>query len=302
MHKKLKIILPKKIINDIETFNYIQNSFNELIENKQFSTSSIVIIDFQNVEFCSGEITPFLAINCRVLQQHGFTVKFSGKRNDVYKFFNKNGFFKSIIESPDIQPDTYHTTIPFMELPAKDINVIFKYLDENLFPKIKSKMNNSQSSEDSFISSISELTENVTTHSESKLITICGQYYPKLEKLGFSICDNGITIPSKILQTFPTMKTLYDHQLIDWSTQKGNSTKSESYSGLGLFDTIESIMNGKGLLTIFSSHGYWKIYKNGKIISKDINAYFPGTIVLFEISTKQNDNDYKINDNIDTPF
>ena len=121
-------------------------------------------------------------------------------------------------------------------------------------------------------------------HSQTKLgIFSCGQYFPKRDRLDFSVADLGIGIRQNILGS--TGLNLPAAEAIAWATVGQNTTKRGNIpGGLGLKLLREFITLNAGRIQIVSDSGYWAL-ESGEVISKEMPNSFPGTVVSIEIDT-----------------
>ena len=121
-------------------------------------------------------------------------------------------------------------------------------------------------------------------HSHTKLgIFSCGQFFPRQDRLDFTVADLGISIPENIKNY--TGHELSPEEAIIWATKEGHTTKrSHLPGGLGLKILCEFIDLNGGCLQIVSDAGYWQ-RRNCKIVTKSLSYAFPGTVVSVEINT-----------------
>ena len=135
-----------------------------------------------------------------------------------------------------------------------------------------------------FRESIFEVFNNAVSHSGTKLgIFSCGQFFPKREKLDFTIVDLGVGIRENV-NKYGGFELLSE-EAIDWATQGRNTTKSGNVpGGLGLKLLCEFIDLNGGRAQIVSDAGYWK-REDKKTEKATLANNFPGTAVNVEIYT-----------------
>lgn len=238
-----------------------------------------IYLDFSRTFFVSNELTA--ALSASVLQwiNDEHQVFLGHMKPEIHKAFSKNGFLKLFnIEEPI--DDTYKTTLPIFMDYSQNETIIYQYLYNNVFnsPHWPKTQSNSNLKIEVINSAIFEMARNINEHSGSNELFMCGQFYPQKQTLGFTLVDNGISIPTNVSTHIPDLSDSTNSEIIDWSTQKGNSTKETAASGLGLYDIKTSLLNF-GELTIFSNNGIWKQTSQGKIIKKEGMAKKRGTLI-----------------------
>ena len=135
-----------------------------------------------------------------------------------------------------------------------------------------------------FRESIFEIFSNAVLHSRTRLgIFSCGQFFPKKNKLDFTVADLGVGIRQNVCEY--TGLNLSASQAIAWATVENNTTKGGSVpGGLGLKLLGEFIDLNGGCLQIVSDDGYWqRVNRNSSYYS--LGHRFPGTVVNIEINT-----------------
>lgn len=206
----------------------------------------------------------------------------------IDELFNKNGFYKIMIREPKLVEDKYHTTIPYSEFRCDDADHFNNYLDFQLTrDKLPAMTNNLW---EKFTEALNELYVNASVHSETNWIMACGQSFPQIGKMDFSIADAGIGFRARLVESGvfpePKNKEQLDEQsinAIEWALQKGHSTKPES-GGFGLTLLRAFVALNKGKLQIASDTGYWE-YNSGHDRHSNLQCAFPGTAINLEINT-----------------
>lgn len=135
-------------------------------------------------------------------------------------------------------------------------------------------------------SNMDEVFNNIFDHAQSEVTGyIITQYYPKNNKLSFSVCDFGVGIPTSIENADLDNNEKYeDWKAILKSLEKGFSIKSTPRNrGFGLNNLLELTESSNGILQIISNDGLvlkkaGEVYKAG-----DVNFNFKGTLVKVEI-------------------
>ncbi|MFV0564924.1 MAG: hypothetical protein ACK5NB_03720 [Flavobacteriaceae bacterium] len=136
-------------------------------------------------------------------------------------------------------------------------------------------------------SNMDEVFNNIFDHSRSSVTGyIITQYYPKNNKLSFSVCDFGIGIPTSIKESnIAKHKTDFeDWKAILKSLEKGFSINSTPRNrGFGLNNILEFTENSNGKLLIISNNGIVE-KKAGEMYLAGNNGFnFSGTLIKVEI-------------------
>lgn len=135
-------------------------------------------------------------------------------------------------------------------------------------------------------SNIDEVFNNVFDHSKSEVSGyIITQYYPKNNKLSFSVCDFGVGIPNSINNAeIENINNIEDWKAILKSLERGFSIKSTPRNrGFGLNNILELTESSKGKLSIISNNGI-VIKKAGEMYVSGSNDYnFSGTLIKVEV-------------------
>jgi hypothetical protein len=208
-------------------------------------------------------------------------VKLTNIPKDVTRILSKNGFLSNY--GREALPDTWGTTIPYRRFDAKDDRYFAGYIEEE-FVQRSEMPRMSRGLLKKFRESVFEIFSNSVIHSQTKLgIFSCGQYFPKRDRLDFSVADLGIGIRHNILEQ--TGLDLPAAAAIAWATDGQNTTKRGSIpGGLGLKLLREFITLNSGRIQIVSDSGYWAL-EGGEVIIKELPYSFPGTVVSIEIDT-----------------
>lgn len=257
----------------------ILKQFNLLINNSNQLSDHSIVLDLSRTHFLCGELTSFMSLLVLLLQNSGFSLKFRNLKPSIEDVLKRNGFLGLVGLGSPTSNDTKQTTIPIFIGYSQDTDQIFNFLYNQVFSYVQWPNHLNKDHEiDAINSAIYEITRNINEHSGSNRVYMCGQFYPYLRQLRFSIVDNGVSIPTNLRTHISDMSHNSDEDLIDWSTRQGNSTKDTPASGLGLFD-IKNNMLDNGELTIVSSKGFWKQTSQGNVIKYPLNSPMPGTML-----------------------
>jgi len=276
------IKLPRSFTMDYGQINSILNQL-AVIENSDVHE---IGLDFTYTEFFSAELSTFLGIIIQHLQSKGYKLSTLNLKADskIGKILSKNEFLKLVMDRDPIK-DTYNSTIKYVKVNSDNINSINSYLENNFIPKFESTVNTNtlnKELEESFKDSIFEFSDNINSHSHSKYLYMCGQYFYNNKELKMAIADMGITIPKNLREHKVLLDDVGDEEYINWAMQKGNSTKEIPQSGMGL-NEIKEAMKKLGHMTILSNRGYWRQNYDGTIEKKLLSEPFPGTLLHMNI-------------------
>ncbi|MCY4117666.1 MAG: hypothetical protein OXF55_12340 [Caldilineaceae bacterium] len=201
--------------------------------------------------------------------------------SSVERILSKNGFLGHYGRARI--PDSYGTTISYKRFDASDGRYFNRYIEKefigrseipDMSPRLLKR----------FRASIFEVFNNSVTHSFTKLgIFSCGQFFPKHNKLDFTLADLGVGIRQNVGEYVGT--EISAEEAIVWATEANNTTKRGGVpGGLGLKLLQEFIGLNGGRLQIVSDSGYWQRAGNEVSVSP-LGHSFPGTVVNFEINT-----------------
>ncbi len=242
---------------------------------------SYVKIDMRHVAWLDADMcAPLGAVLYRIGHQ-GNTIQLVNLQPQVERILSKNGFLSHYGRVP--VRDAYGTTIPYQRFDAKDDRFFASYIEAKFVSRMELPRMSSGLVK-RFRESVFEIFSNAVIHSQSTLgIFSCGQFFPKRNRLDFSVADLGIGIRRNVWEH--TGLDLLADQAIVWATSEKNTTKRGPIpGGLGLKLLREFITLNEGRLQIVSDAGYWTLEK-GAVQTALLSAPFPGTVVNVEINT-----------------
>ena len=215
------------------------------------------------------------------LSENANTVRLTNIRNAVANILSKNGFLSNY--GGEKIPDRWGTTIPYQRFDVKDDRYFAGYLEKELVERSEIPTMSSGLLK-RFRESIFEIFSNAVLHSQTKKgIFSCGQFFPKRDRLDFSVADLGIGICRNVNEN--TGLDLSPEEAIIWATGGNNTTKrGQIPGGLGLKLLAEFIDLNGGRIQIVSDAGYWKREKR-EVSTARLSQPFPGTVVSVEINT-----------------
>ncbi len=199
----------------------------------------------------------------------------------VETILSKNGFLSHYGRAKI--PDEYGTTIPYQRFDVKDDHDFASYVEDELIHRSEiPKM--SPGLLKKFRESVFEIFSNAVLHSYTELgIFSCGQFFPRQNRLDFTVTDLGVTILENIKNY--TGSEPSPEEAIIWATKEGHTTKRDNLpGGLGLKILCDFIDLNGGCIQIVSDAGYWQ-RKDSRVVTKPLTYSFPGTVVSIEINT-----------------
>lgn len=258
------------------------------------STKPVVALDFTKTTFVYGELSSLISSMISIFFDDGKKVRFRGMNRNVEEYFRKNGLLASLgIGLTGV--DRFHTVIHHYRIKSDDKNSIRAYVENEIMNNISNLMTFDPESNDAINLQLSkikpaifEVVDNSKSHANSEYVYLSGQYYPKQKRVTIMIANTGNTIPGNI-----SNKTdeIFDSsaEYINWATTLGNTTADTDTlkRGLGLYD-IKSNLFETGEFGIVSGHGFWKMTSTGSIITEDLDAPFPGTLIHLTFLLKDN--------------
>lgn len=246
-----------------------------------------ILLNFPNVSWFDGNLTSPLAGLLYKLEQNNNSFEINGFPSNLRFLLQRNGFytlFKNLGWKG--KGDPYHTVIKLRHFELNEEEKFNDYLDNQINDKNIPEMTAGVYKK--LLEGINELFINAFEHSETKHgVFVCGQLLPRGKKLEFTITDMGIgfreNIKSRLHLDYPPVIA------INWAMVEEHTTKLGNIpGGLGLKILREFIGHNRGRLQIVSDKGYWEQTTNGKVLLRELNHKFSGTIINIEINTADN--------------
>lgn len=248
--------------------------FYEAHKNKIFSNIHLSITNFfaANMSAALGAILDLFSMNLNDIQ-------FDHIAPEIEKILSKNNFLAYFGKERIV--DTNHTTIKYQKLKPSDGKYFKNYVIEELIGRTELP-NMSAALKEKIVEAIYEIFVNAQIHSETKFIYTCGQFFPKKNKIEFTIVDTGIGFKEKVNKRFNS--NLEACRAIEWAVRDKTTTKQGITGGIGLAILKEFIEKNKGKIQIVSGDGFYQFSSSG-IETKAFDGSFPGTIVNLQCRT-----------------
>ncbi|TAE80966.1 MAG: ATP-binding protein [Bacteroidetes bacterium] len=268
-----------QISNINNTFESYQKLINFYLEHKdkEFNTIHVELHQWFSANMCAtlGGILDIFSDNIN-------TIKFDYINPNIEKILLKNNFLSNFGHTKIV--DNHHTTIRFLKLKLTDGKYFNNYVVDELIGRTElPKM--SELVREKMTEAIYEIFVNAQIHSESKNIYTCGQFFPREDKIEFTIVDTGIGFKKKVNDRFNS--NLSSIQAIEWATKDKHTTKIEVTGGIGLALLKEFIEKNGGKMQIISDDGFYQFSRQGEDM-QIFNGSFPGTIVNLQFRTNDN--------------
>jgi hypothetical protein len=245
-----------------------------------------LIVDFNNVRFLDTDDFVVLACLIESFYINGCDIKFIGGTegfnnhlfNIKFKEYWKEGFDRNKFTL------SYNQSTLCLWKISEDMIYSYSMYARQYFERFAKNKDLIP-----LASNMDEVFNNVFDHSRSPVTGyIITQYYPKNNKLSFSVCDFGIGIPTSIKE----VDIVDEPDFEDWkailkSLEKGFSINSTPRNrGFGLNNILEFTESSNGRLLIISNDGIvekkaGEMYHAG---SHDFN--FSGTLIKVEVDLK----------------
>lgn len=215
----------------------------------------IILISLKKVSFIDGNLCALLqAYMFRLGQERG--LKFVFSEEEIKPRFNvlaRNGFLGEHYSLPD----GYGTSIRLHAFVQDEDERFVAYVTEQLLAHDALRLNGRK--RESIADHFFEIFTNVQLHAQTDLpVFACGQYFPNLRQLKFSLLDLGVGYFAPIHQ-YTRGAVGNCQEAINWAIN-GNSTKAlhlpHTPGGLGLKSIRKHCLDNLGSLHIASGDAY----------------------------------------------
>ena len=268
-----EIIFPKNIINNFEIIKF----FNSLLDDPEKE----ILYRMRSVSFFEASmVTYFHSINMQLYKTND-NIFYDNINKEIEAFFLKNKYAKNFNKKYlDLElEDKNKTFVEFTTL-LKDDEGAFYIIERNIKNKKLINFNNELQNE--FLSLVGELTNNSHEHGKTEKAYFCGQYYPKINKLSFSISNLGNTIVNNVKNK---NLNLSNEKCMEWIFELGTTTRKDGTSGgQGLFELKKIVQKLKGNITVISGNDYYNISSNGNTKYETLKNKYKGTTFIIDIN------------------
>ncbi len=276
-----RLQLPPYLI-DHHLFQAFQNF---LDENQNLPTE--IEVDFSGIIHIKPPSVAFLSNMTHWFRSMGSEVSFLGLdlSNEAIKYLDDSLFFE-LHQGQKLSPASScrQTTIPVRQLARRDSH---GWLEYTFLPWLIEKSGLTKNSLAEVKSSLQELINNISDHTEFEEGCIFGQWYPKTNKILITVADFGVGIPSNIRTVSPDLS---DSDSLVKAAEDGFSSKSlPTNRGAGLYLLLLNIVQRfDGVVTIRSGLGFAKfVNQSGSIyvIQNEKCGYCVGTTIDIVLQT-----------------
>lgn len=273
---KYKILVPTSNIAE-DWFGFINDclAYDDKVD--------LLEVDFNNVKFLETDDFVVLACLIEYFYTKGAKICFSGG-TDGFNNHLHNVKFKQYWEE-GFDRDKFTLSLNNTTLCLWKISQGMIYSYSNYARKYFEKFTTNKDLIP-LSSNMDEVFNNIFDHSKSDVSGyIITQFYPKNNKLSFSVCDFGIGIPTSVQNyEIKNPNKFEDWKAILKSLEKGYSVKSTPRNrGFGLNNILEFTESANGKLVIISNNGI-VIKKAGENYNVGNTKYnFSGTLIKIEV-------------------
>lgn len=246
-------------------------------------------VDFTHVRHIKPPSVAFLSNMTHWFRCMGSEVVFSGADLDreAIKYLDDSQFFE-LHGGEKLSPNSTcrPTTMPVRQLARSDSH---SWLEYTFLPWLIDKSCLSKNSLAEVKSSLQELINNISDHTDFEEGCIFGQWYPKTNKILITVADFGVGIPQNVRKVTPD---LTDSDCLVKAAEDGFSSKSlPTNRGAGLYLLLLNIVQRfNGAVTIRSGHGYAEfVNQDGSIyVTTNVECgYCVGTTIDIVLHTDQ---------------
>jgi len=247
-----------------------------------------LVLDFKNTNFFDANLCAVLGAILSKVTEHNNSIRFVNIRHGIQNIFTRNHFLSYF--GGQILPDHNSTTIKFQKFEVVEDKQFKAYLDNELLTQ-QDLPQMTVSLRKEISKSMFEIFSNADIHGKSKYVFCCGQYYPNLKKIDFTIVDLGRTIRHNVRE-YLQKPSISATDAIKWAIEEGNTTKTGNIpGGLGLSLIRKFISLNEGEFQIISSNGFLSETK-GHLLTLNLESpseepmNFLGTIVNLQFNIK----------------
>lgn len=238
-------------------------------------------LDMSGVDFFDANMAaPLGAVLARVTDNFN-AVEIVDAPDTVERILRKNRFltrfrYKSL-------SDDNRTTVPFRRFRLSDEGAFEEYIRRQFRGKGIPRM--SKAARRVFEKKVFEVYQNAVIHSESQVgVFACGQFFPRKNRLDFTVADAGIGVRGAVRRYFRNSR-ISSIPALKWALKPSNTTKRGSQpGGLGLQFLQNFSRLNRGKLQIATRFAFYEFNCGAEDFQK-MSASFPGTAVTIEVNT-----------------
>jgi len=277
------LLLPPYLIN-----HHLFKAFDQFLDANTELPAKIEV-DFSRVVHIKPPSVAFLSNMTHWLRSMGSDVVFVGLdlTNDAIKYLDDSLFFE-LHDGSKLSPLSAcrDTTLPVRQLARRDSH---GWLEYTFLPWLIDKSGLTKSSLAELKSSLQEVINNISDHTDFEEGCIFGQWYPKTKNISITVADFGIGIPKNVRKIFPDLS---DSASLVKAAEDGFSSKSlPTNRGAGLYLLLLNIVQRfNGTVTIRSGLGYAQFVNEAGsiyITERDDCGYCVGTTIEIVLYTDQ---------------
>lgn len=245
--------------SEIEISGYIRTDFFGIEKLYNFYNNALLLRDqtvrlnFYNLKFLDGNLCAlFISMMYKLKKSNNLV--FTTNVDFLKKHFNvliRNGFVNQAEKVLDEQKSVVYLRRFFVN----DLDSFIEYIQTDLMQHRGLNLTEEESYK--IIDSLIEIATNIEIHSNSEEpFFVCGQFFPDMGILKFSIVDFGRGfLPAIKEKTNGQINT--DIDSIHWALQPQNTTKMNEPGGFGLTDLHEYFKGNNGSLQIITGNAFW---------------------------------------------
>lgn len=270
-----RILIPQ-IRADQDGFEFLASLSSSL---GRYSSLGSIHLDFHEAVWIDGHM---LAPLGAVLYMHtimGNSVSFRNMQPNLESLFRKNGFLSAFADEVRTK-DKWGTIIPYRRYVPSDERSFPTYMSK--LAKNRGDLRFNDIAKNSLLMTTLEIFNNAVSHGRSSAgVFVCGQYYPNINRVRFSMADLGVGIRQNVSSFLNTAISGLD--AIRWALERGNSTRLGRPGGMGLYFLRNFIESNSGKLSIVSGDSI--ISLGEEEYGMKTSRYFNGTYITLEINT-----------------
>jgi anti-sigma regulatory factor (Ser/Thr protein kinase) len=215
------------------------------------------------------------------LTRIGVKVKLTNHTNniEVIRFLDDSLFFERYISKKIFAGSHLRTTTIPLRLIRQE--KVFQFLEHDLIPWIGNSVHFEPDSLATIKMCFEEIFLNINHHSEVNIGCVFAQHYPHEKQIKIAVSDFGVGIPTTVRRKKPDLD---DKAAIELACQEGFTTQSNVRNrGAGIPNLLRYVTKAnQGTVLITSGRGSISaslVGNNTNITSRNVNGFYPGTLV-----------------------